>query len=171
MADFATSVQPAPPLGMITLRGDLADLGPAVQAAVGQDVPGQRRIALAEGRGVAWMAPDELLLILPREDIAPALARLQDALGDSFATAADVSDARAAFRITGPRADEVLMKLAPVDIARLEPGEIRRTRAAQTAAAFWREGDGFTLLCARSVAGYMAEALSNAARPGGAVFA
>ncbi len=53
--------------------------------------------------------------------------------------AADVSDARAVFRIEGAKADQVLAKLCPVDLATLEPGELRRTRAAQVAAAFWRK--------------------------------
>lgn len=168
-AQPAPTVTPAPPMGMITLKGDLASLTPALQAAIGLDVPAQRRITLADGRGVAWMAPDELLLLTPPEATARTLAALTEATAGSFATAADVSSARAAFRLTGPRADETVMKLAPVDLARLEPGEIRRTRAAQIAVALWRDGDGLTVLCFRSVADYLAEALSTAAHPAAAV--
>jgi sarcosine oxidase subunit gamma len=173
MADAAlATIAPARPMGMIALRGDLAasEIAAAVKAATGQPVPGQRRILLDSGRGAAWMSPDELLLFTPPEDTAAALAAAQSALGDAFATLADVSDARAGFAIAGPRADEVLMKLAPVDIDRLPAGEIRRSRAAQAAVAFWRSEGGFTLLCARSVAGYMADLLAMAAAPGGAVF-
>jgi sarcosine oxidase subunit gamma len=157
---------------MIALRGQLTapEVAAAVQAATGQPVPGQRRILMADGRGAAWMAPDELLLFTPPEEVVTALADAQTALETAFATLADVSDARAAFVIMGLRADEVLMKLAPVDIACLPVGEIRRSRAAQTAVAFWRSEGGFTLLCARSVAGYMSTLLATAAAPGGAVF-
>jgi sarcosine oxidase subunit gamma len=174
MADRAAlaRIAPAEPMGMIALKGDLAAAGvvSAVRAAAGLDMPGQRRILLDGGRGAAWMAPDELLLMTPPEAVSAALEAAQAALGDSFATLVDVTDARAAFRIAGPRADEVLMKLAPVDIARMAPGEIRRSRLGQVAAAFWREGEGFTLLCARSVAGHVGALLANAAAPGGEVF-
>jgi len=34
------------------------------------------------------------------------------------------------------------------------------------AAAFWRDGDGFTLVSFRSVAGYVMGVLSHAAQPG-----
>jgi sarcosine oxidase subunit gamma len=165
-------VEPAA-LSMLTLRADLSapETAAAVQAAVGQGVPGPRGLHLRDGRGVAWMAPDELLLILPIGAGAGALAAARAALGDGFATLVDVSDARAAFRLSGPRADEVVMKLAPVDILRFPEGEIRRTRAGQVAAAFWRSGpQEITLVCFRSVADYMRELLTAAAAPGGEIF-
>ena len=81
-----------------------------------------------------------------------------------------VSDARAVFRIEGDKADQVIRKLSPVDLDRLEPGELRRTRAAQVAAAFWRQGDGFTLVCFRSVAAYVMGLLSHSAMKGSELF-
>ena len=80
--------------------------------------------------------------------------------------AAVVSDARAVFRIEGERADQVLRKLAPVDLDMLAVGEVRRTRAAQVAVAFWRQGEGFTLVCFRSVAEYVMGILAQSARSG-----
>lgn len=175
MADTAALAQviPAGAFGMITLKGDLAatEVAAAVQAATGLTVPQRRRIRWADGCGAAWMAPDEVLLIVPADAVDAAMTAARDALGAAFVTLADVSGARVAFRIEGPRADEVLMKLAPVDIARMEPGEVRRSRAAQVAVAFWRDGAGFTLLCFRSVAGHVGELLAAAAAPGGAVLA
>ena len=43
---------------------------------------------------------------------------------------------------------------------------ISRTRAAQVAAAFWAEGDGYTLVCFRSVAAYVMGLLTHSAMPG-----
>ncbi len=74
------------------------------------------------------------------------------------------------FRIEGDKARQVLAKLSPVDFDRLEPGELRRTRAAQVAAALWQQDGGFTLVCFRSVAGYVMGLLSHSAQPGSELF-
>ena len=160
------------PQGMIALRArpDLPALPAAVLAATGLDLPPQRRIVTKGDRSIGWMAPDEWLIVLPHDAAAPTLARLGEALQGEHHLAVDVSDARAMFRIEGARAAEVLMKLSPVDLARLEPGELRRSRAAQVACAFWRDGDGYTLVCFRSVAAYVFDLLSHAAQPGSEVF-
>ena len=171
-AEALAQVAPAEPVGMIVLRAAPQDAAPAIKAAVGLDLPEQRQILRDGARAVAWMSPDEWLLMVPRDGVAEALAAGRAAAGDAFVTLADVSEARVAFTIRGPRADEVVMKLCPVDIARLPEGEIRRTRAAQIAAALWRSGpDEITLVCFRSVAAHAQALLENAARPGSAVFA
>lgn len=155
------------PVGMITLRAkELTGLNKAVKAAVGTEVPAMRRIAVSGDRACGWMSPDEYLLVLPYGEVGKALAAIGKALKGSHHLAVDVSDARAVFRIEGVDGDQVLAKLCPVDLARLEPGELRRTRAAQVACAFWRDGDGYTLVCFRSVAAYVMGLLSHSAHPG-----
>lgn len=157
------------PLGMITLRAkpDLPGLAAAIEAAVGTGLPGPRRIVFgAEGRACGWMSPDEYLLVLPYAGVGAAIAALGSALAGQHHLAADVSDARAVFRVTGARADQVLQKLTPADLSRLEPGELRRSRTAQVAAAFWRDGDGITVVCFRSVARYVFDLLALSAQPG-----
>ena len=171
-AGLAT-VREVPAPGMIALKGDLASLGPAVEAATGCAVPGMRGIVASVEARVAWMAPDEVLLVVPREDVAQTLGALGDGLAGTHHLAADVSDMRAVFRIEGADAAvrEVLAKLCPVDLAPgvFEPGEIRRTRLAQVPAAFWLEDGGATLVCFRSVARYAFDVLKGAAAEGGAV--
>jgi sarcosine oxidase, subunit gamma len=164
---FAT-IREVGPLGMITLRAgpDTKGLASAVKAAVGVGLPDLRRIVLKDGKGAGWMSPDEYLLILPYADVGKALETLGKKLDDAHYLATDVSDARAIFRIEGERAGQVLAKLCPVDLDRLTPHELRRTRAAQVACAFWREGDGYTLVSFRSVAGYVMGLLTHAAQPG-----
>ena len=159
--------------GMITVRGDLgsAAMKKAVKAAAGTAVPGPRRIEVAADRAAAWMSPDELLILVPYAAAQETVAALEQALAGHHHLVADVSDARAVFTITGAKADQVLMKLCPADIAALEPGEIRRTRAAQVAAAFWKSGpEEFTLVSFRSVAGYVMGLLEVASRPGSELF-
>jgi sarcosine oxidase, subunit gamma len=144
------------PMGMITLRCDLAEKPVAAALKkLGLSVPAPRRIAKAGARSVGWMSPDELLLILPYTEVAATLETLNKALAKIHFLAADVSDARAVFRIEGDKANQVLAKLCPVDLAKLEPNELRRTRAAQVAAAFWAEDGGYMLVSFRSVAGYV----------------
>ncbi len=170
MSDPVT-VSRAAPAGMIALRADLAAeaTAAAVQSAVGLVPPKTREIKIGKKGSVAWMSPDELLLICDH-DKAPALvAGLEQALAGQQHLAADVSDARALFRIEGRGAREVLAKGAPVDLApgAFAPGEIRRTRLGQVAAAFWMTGeDAFELICFRSVAEFVETWLQTAVLPG-----
>ena len=166
--DGFAQVREIGPLGMISLRAkpDLPGLAAAVRAVSGTDLPSLRRIILNGDWAVGWMSPDEVLLILPYAQVAQALAGLATALVGQHHLAVDVSDARAVFRVEGAKADQVLRKLAPVDFDRLDPDELRRTRLAQVAAAFWRDDQGFTVVCFRSVAAYVMGLLSQAAAPG-----
>ncbi len=167
------TVEDAGPQGMIALRGDLAD-GAFVQAvqAAGLAVPGLRQIVQAGGRAAAWMSPDEVLLLLPYADVAAVIGGLEAALAGSHFLAADVSDARAVFRVQGAGAREVIAKLCPVDTApaAFAEGTFRRTRAAQVAVAVWMSGpQEVTLFSFRSVGEYVFELLRNAAQPGSQV--
>ncbi|MGB3278848.1 MAG: sarcosine oxidase subunit gamma family protein [Pseudorhodobacter sp.] len=151
----------------MSLRCDLAEkpLAAALKK-LGFSVPAARRIVQKDGRSAGWMSPDELLLILPYAEVSETLEALRKALAKLHFLAVDVSDARAVFRIEGAKSDQVLAKLSPVDLAKLEPGELRRTRAAQVAAAFWAEDGGYTLVSFRSVAGYVMGLLKLSATKG-----
>jgi sarcosine oxidase, subunit gamma len=163
---FAT-IREIGPVGMIALRAKgLKALDKAIKAAIGVKTPAQRRIEVNGDRACAWMSPDEYLLMLPYAEVAVALAKLSKSLAAEHYLAVDVSDARAVFRIEGDRAADVLRKLSPVDFDRLAPGEVRRTRAAQVAAALWNQDQGFTLVCFRSVAAYVMGLLTHSAQPG-----
>ena len=164
---FAT-IREIGPIGMITLRAkpDVKGLAAAVKAVTGTALPAPRRIEVKGEHAAGWMSPDEYLLILPYADVAKALDTLAAKLKGQHHLAADVSDARAVFRIEGAKAAQVIAKLSPVDLATLAPGELRRTRAAQVAAAFWAEGEGYRLVSFRSVAGYVMGLLTHSAQPG-----
>lgn len=155
--------------GMITLRGDLgsARMKKAIKAATGTSVPAARRIELNGDKGAAWMSPDELLVLVPYADAVATVEVLEKTLAGEHHLVADVSDARAVFTVKGAKAHEALMKLCPVDFAALAEGEIRRTRAAQVAAAFWKSGaDEYTLVSFRSAAGYVMGLLEVSSRAG-----
>lgn len=157
------SIREIGPVGMITLRAKgLKSLDKAIKAVTGTKVPAQRRIEVNGDKACGWMSPDEYLLILPYAEVSDALAKLAKSLAGEHYLAVDVSDARAVFRVEGDRAAEVLQKLSPVDFEKLEPGELRRSRTAQVAAAMWQQDQGFTVVCFRSVAKYVFDLLANA---------
>lgn len=162
---FAT-VREIGPLGMVTLRArpDTPGLAGAVQAAVGTALPAPRRIGLAGDRACGWMSPDEYLMLSPYGETGAIMAQIGATLGGSHHLAANVSDARAVFRVEGAGAETVLSRLCPVDFPGLVPGELRRTRLAQVACALWRDGEGYTVVTFRSVARYAFDILANAAR-------
>ncbi|MEN8839568.1 MAG: sarcosine oxidase subunit gamma family protein [Octadecabacter sp.] len=169
MSDLA-SVARVDARGMITLRGDLSSgkMKKAVKAATGQAVPSSGQFLGNGDKGVAWMSPDEVLLIVPYTEVAEAIEAVNNALAKSHFLAVDVSDARAVFTVSGDGARDVLARLCPVD---LHPdsfglGQVRRTRMAQIAAAFWMHDDGFDVVCFRSVADYAQGVLTRAATTG-----
>lgn len=171
-AKGSVSIAETGPQGMITLRGDLSNLEEAL-GQVGLTLPGPRQIVQAKDRSVAWMSPDELLILLPYAQVHELIAALNTALAGTHSLVANVSDARAMFTLTGAPGPvrETLAKLAPVDLAfgSFEPGELRRTRLAQIAAALWLTDDGAAhVVCFRSVAQYAFDLLKTSAA-GGAV--
>ena len=160
--------------GMITVRGDLS--APAVKNAVtgvtGVDMPGQREANILEDQGIAWMSPDELLVLTPYDEVEDKLALIEKGLKGQHSLAVNVSDARAVFRLTGQGVREVMAKLCPVDMSpdAFGPGQIRRTRMAQIPAAFWMpDAQSVQIICFRSVAEYAFNLLRTAAEPGGEV--
>lgn len=170
----AARVAEAGPRGMVTIRGDLAAaaLKNAATGIAGVDIPGPGQANVAGERGLAWMSPDEFLLLVPHGEADAAVDTLSRALEGTHHLAANVSDARARFTLSGPAAREVLAKLTPSDLdpAGFGPGQFRRTRLAQVAAAFWMtDADTFEIMCFRSQAAYVFEILKLGARPGAEV--
>lgn len=159
--------------GMISLRGDLsaAKVKAAVKKVTGLAIPDQRQITFSGEKGLGWMSPDELLVLVPYDDAGATVEALQVALAGVHHLTRDVSDARAIFRVEGDRAREVLAKLSPTDLHpdRFREGELRRTRLAQVPAAFWIEDGGITVVAFRSVAQYVFDLLKTSAEPGGEV--
>lgn len=162
--------------GMITLRGDLGsdEVRKAASEIAGVEFPDRRGAGWLDGKGLCWMSPDEVLIVLPRGEVGVALDRLASALAGHHHLAVDVSDARAVFALEGePGAmRDVLAKLTPADLSAsaLPVGEIRRTRLAQVSAAIWFQDESRAeVICFRSVAQYVFDLLRNAADPGSEV--
>lgn len=162
--------------GMITLRGDLASVNVknAATGVTGVDFPDRRAANCVGEKGLCWMSPDEILVLLPYSEVGRALGAMGTTLKDEHHLAVDVSDARASFTLEGEGAAirNVLAKLTPADLRpdALPVGEMRRTRLSQVPAAIWfPEENRAELICFRSVAAYVWGLLVNAAEPGSEV--
>jgi len=153
------------PVGMVTVKADFTDKNLAARVAktLGVALPKPRRI----NKGVAWMAPDELLVFTQKGVDPDTLATKIDAALGHAGLALNVSDSRAVFALKGEGAREVLAKGAPVDLATsaFGQGSFRRTRLGQVAVAFWMEAeDEFRLVCFTSMREFMFDWLVNAAQ-------
>lgn len=160
--------------GMITVRGDLTSrrFGAALKKATGCTVPGQGAIVAKGGIRVAWMSPDELMIFAPYEEATGLTSALTDGQAEEHALVVNVSDARVVLRVEGLACREVMAKLTPADVSpqAFGPGQMRRTRLQQAAAAFFMpDGESFEVIAFRSMAAYVFELLSTAAREGGEV--
>lgn len=162
-------------VGMITLRADLslgkvgsvAKVAKAVQAAIGAKLPASGMVTSGQAGRVAWMSPDEILLMVDHGKAVEIERKISASLVESHVLVANVSDARAVFHVTGKAARDVIAKLSPTDLRGFGPGMFRRTRFAQVPAAFHMpEPDMVEVVCFRSVAQYMFDLLTNAARHG-----
>lgn len=157
--------------GMISLRARLDDngLSSAIAQATGTPIPEAGRIETAGAVSLAWMSPDELLVLTDYDKVSATLAALETGLADQHYLALDVSDARASISLRGEGRviRDVLAKLTPADLRGdvLPLHQIRRTRLAQIPAAFWFEDPGHArLICFRSVAQYAFDLLANASQ-------
>ncbi len=157
--------------GMITVRGDLGSsaIRKAVTRVTGVDYPAMGECKCDGVKGLAWMSPDELLVMVAHDQVGETLETLQKALAGEHSLVANVSDARAVIRLEGEGVREVIAKVAPVDMSpsAFKPGTIRRTRLAQVPAAFWMHDETtLDLVCFRSVADYAFDVLSRTSMEG-----
>lgn len=146
--------------GMIGIRGDLSStkLKNVCKKITGVAMPAAGRANVDGDMGLAWMSPDELLMLVPHDQTADAVAQIDKAMKGQHYLAETLSDARALITVEGDFAREVVAKLAPVDLGAkgFKVGDFRRSRLGQVAAAFWlREEDIIDVICFRSTADYV----------------
>jgi sarcosine oxidase subunit gamma len=173
-SDGMISVNDAGLMGMITLRGDLAspEIAKAVKAATGTKIPAMRQIETGAKGSAAWMSSDELLLMVDYADVDAVVAKISKSLSSVHHLAANVSDARAVFNLSGDAIRDVLAKGSPADMSVdcLPVGEVRRSRIGQLAVAFWfNDATNARLVCFRSVGVHIMDWLENASETGSEV--
>ena len=116
---------------MFTLRASLASskVKAALKTCLNVAVPKRGTYAQTGETLLAWMSPDELLIMVPKDAGGAAFAALEQALDGLHYLLADVSDARSRFTIEGGSAREVVAKLAPMDVSADMPLEAKASCA------------------------------------------
>jgi sarcosine oxidase subunit gamma len=103
----------------INLRGnaDHHRLTEALHSVTGLRLPSEANSFSTEGAlACLWLGPDEWLILGPGGGERDIAARLRAALGDIHAAVTDVSEARTAIAVAGPRARELLAKGTCIDL-------------------------------------------------------
>ena len=121
--------------GALDLRLDARDHAAmsAVASAIGAALPVTPNTWIAApGAHALWQAYDEWLLVTPDGKQAALASTLRRSLADWHFALTDMSDLRAAFELTGPRARDVLQKGCAVD---LHPRAFGAGTCVQTALA------------------------------------
>ena len=152
--------------GMITVRGDLRSprMQQVLESASLGKIPQTGKFCTDNDRFIAWMSPDELLLIVPGDVVAELAASLSQELVSLPGLAVDVSDARVLFEIVSPAVRDILAKETPADMLPSAFGHntVRRTRLGQVAVAIWLPKPGQArLVCRTSEASYVEELLNS----------
>ncbi len=158
--------------GMVTVRADLSAASTPIKNATGATLPDARGISKGDACAVAWMSPDELMVLCAHDKADELVKSLSEAFSGAHHSAVNVSDARAMFSVSGEAGAlrDVLAKITPADVTTLAPGEMRRTRLQQVPAAIWFESETEArVVCFRSVAQYVFDLLVLSAEESGAV--
>jgi sarcosine oxidase subunit gamma len=130
------TVRVALPETHLVLRSEPSDdvLG-AVEAAIGVRPPTTpNAVAVGEDHStrVLWLGPDEWAIVAPAGTATDLERRIREATTGSAVTVVDVSAARTAFVMAGPRARDVLAAGCPIDP---HPRVFGTGRCAQTVLA------------------------------------
>ena len=141
-------------LGLLNLRVDPAAVWPLDGA-----LPAANRFVACDDVTVAWLGPDEFLVMTALDQLAMTADRLAGALAGHHSGVTEVSDHLTVIRLTGPRARWVLAKGCALD---LHPRVFGPGNCAQT--LFERAGitllqcdaaPTYLLLVRRSFAAYL----------------
>ena len=139
-------------MGMISLKGDLADKSfkKIITENLNLSLPNARNVSTSNNISIIWMAPDELLVLVDYGQVDQYVKSLEKNLQGQHYLLANVSDSRVIFNLKGKGVCEVLAKGTPADMSVFEVNDVRRSRIGQLAVAFWRiKDDEIKLICFR----------------------
>ena len=162
MAEVVTEL---PLAAAANLRGSGEAFVAGVAQAIGAPPPLEpNRFVEAGGITIAWLGPDEWLVIDPAGDGPTLEARLHNV---SEAAATDVTGNRVALRLSGPAARDLLAAGCSLDLhsRAFAAGQCAQTLLARTGVILLQRDDAptFDLLVRRSFARYLRDWLASVA--------
>ena len=159
-------------VGMISVRGDLLNnrFQKIIANSCNLAVPKPLSVNHNKDLSVAWMSPDELLILDYSESYLEKITEDFKSLATSMETLVlDTSSSRSLFLINGSLWREVLAKGTPIDLrpTSFKRDSFRRTRMGQIAVAFWMVDEhSVHIICSRSHSSFFYEWLCNASTKG-----
>ncbi|MFE3455647.1 sarcosine oxidase subunit gamma [Nonomuraea sp. NPDC059194] len=163
-ASGALELAEIPFLTHVNVRVDPASqAAEEVGAALGVPLPVEPCTAVRAGElTVAWLGPDEWLVIAPEGYRSELLRKAVDGGSGSVV---DVSAQRTTLRLAGPKARDVLSHGCTIDLhpTVFGPGACAQTTLARTQVVLLPQDDGYLVLVRSSFAAYLAEWLLDAA--------
>jgi sarcosine oxidase subunit gamma len=158
----------------VRVRPHDADRGAGISDRLGVPLPLEpnTHVATADGaRRVAWLGPDEWLVLDTAPEDDPDLEADLGPLVAGAGAVIDVSHGRAGLALAGPGARELLEHGCPIDLhpRSFVPGRAAQTELALAHALLLAIDDAPTVqvLVRPSFAGYLADWLTDAARDPG----
>ena len=162
------SIQELKTVGMISVRGDLLNnrFQKIITNSCNLAVPKPLSINHNKYLSIAWMSPDELLILDYSESYLEKITEDFESLATSMETLVlDTSSSRCLFLINGSLWREVLAKGTPIDLrpTSFKRDSFRRTRMGQIAVAFWMVNEHSAhITCSSSHSSFFYDWLCNA---------
>ena len=117
---------------------------------------------------IAWLGPDEWLVLTPPDGADATADALRENLAGQHAAVVDVSDYYTTIRVSGPRSRDVLVKGTPLDLhpRNFGPGQCAQTRLAHATVLIIQDDDepGYDVQVRWSMAEYLLDWLEDAAQ-------
>ena len=153
----------------MNLRGDGADetFQAGVESVVGARAPIEANTVSRVGEAaIAWLGPDEWLVVSPPDIKVGLSAELEEALAERHVSVNDISGGQTIIRLRGARARDLLNKGCPLD---LHPrvfgvGQCAQSHIAKSNALIIQVDDRptYDVVVRRSFADYLARWLNHA---------
>ena len=152
-------------LGKLNIRGD-ADIMPGILAQTGcPALPGNNRFITTGERHLAWLGPDEYLLLCETGREEEIHARLQLDFADIHSAVTNVTDSLCVLQIRGHAVRQVLAKGCTLDLhpQQFTAGQCAQTYLSHAAITLLATDENrFLLVCRTSFAPYMVDWLEDA---------
>ena len=155
--------------GHVNLRGDGTDeaFHAGVESVVGARAPIEPNTVSRVGEAaIAWLGPDEWLVISPPDGKDGLAAKLQEALTGLHVSVNDISGGQTIIRLCGTRARDVLSKGCPVDLhpRAFGAGQCAQSHIAKSNALIIQVDNTptYDVIVRRSFADYLARWLNHA---------